>query len=271
MRLAKLAIGSLLALSSALACAANTFSADVTGLWYDPAENGWGMNLVEQGTVGFATIFVYDLTGKPTWYFASQLTPLDVTPLPPNPGLLLGGNLYAGTGSPFTGTYDPARFAATPVGQMSLAFDTPYTVTLTYTVNGTTLTKHLVPQTWSGNFLGGTYVGAMTGGTDCALPLAQPNGLLNIHITQLGSNANILVTDPTNAQCILTGPVTQHGKLVDIEGNYVCGPGNKTGTFALRRLEAGVDGLMGDATFTPSIGTCAADARARIGAAWSSP
>lgn len=40
---------------------------DLTGHWYDPANSGWGMTLVDQGDVFGAVIYAYDPSGQPTW------------------------------------------------------------------------------------------------------------------------------------------------------------------------------------------------------------
>lgn len=40
---------------------------DLTGHWYDPANSGWGMTLVDQGDVFGAVIYAYDAAGQPTW------------------------------------------------------------------------------------------------------------------------------------------------------------------------------------------------------------
>ena len=45
--------------------------ADVSDLWWNPSESGWGMQLVQQATTVFATIFVYDTHGIPIWYTAT--------------------------------------------------------------------------------------------------------------------------------------------------------------------------------------------------------
>lgn len=40
---------------------------DLTGHWYNPAQSGWGMTLVDQGDVFGAVIYAYDPAGAPTW------------------------------------------------------------------------------------------------------------------------------------------------------------------------------------------------------------
>ena len=48
------------------------FTTDQSDLWYILAESGWGMQLVQRGSVIFATLFVYGPSGAPTWYVASM-------------------------------------------------------------------------------------------------------------------------------------------------------------------------------------------------------
>jgi hypothetical protein len=40
---------------------------DLTGHWYDPANSGWGMTLLDQHDVFGAVLYAYDSSGAPTW------------------------------------------------------------------------------------------------------------------------------------------------------------------------------------------------------------
>lgn len=40
---------------------------DLSGHWFDPANSGWGMTLVDQGDVFGAVVYAYDPAGAPTW------------------------------------------------------------------------------------------------------------------------------------------------------------------------------------------------------------
>ena len=40
---------------------------DHTGIWFDPANPGWGMSITEQGPFNGAALFTYDAKGDPTW------------------------------------------------------------------------------------------------------------------------------------------------------------------------------------------------------------
>ena len=61
---------------------------DQSDLWWIPSEAGWGMQLVQRGSIIFATLFVYGPSSGPTWYTAT----LDAAP-----NLTWSGDLYAAT------------------------------------------------------------------------------------------------------------------------------------------------------------------------------
>lgn len=59
---------SLVALAIAGAAQATTHSTDYTDLWWnspDNSESGWGVNVVQQGDIVFATFFIYGADGTP--------------------------------------------------------------------------------------------------------------------------------------------------------------------------------------------------------------
>jgi hypothetical protein len=250
MGMSRLILGSMLFLATLAAGAAapsndtqpksTTFSTDLTGLWYNPLENGWGVNIIQQSQTLFVTMFVYDANNKPTWFFGSDVA---FTTVDAQGGFNFTGTLYQATGTYYGANYNPAQFGLTQVGTVNLRFASYNTGTMTYTANGVTVVKNIIPQTWTTNSMTGHYVGTMVGASNCTLPLPQPAGVLNVNVTQTGLAMSMQITDSTGAQCSLTGNVTQYGKLVDVDGSYTC-PG-KTGTFFLRRMEFGVDGFSG--------------------------
>lgn len=106
-------------------------------LWWNPAESGWGINMAQQGTVIFATLFTYAPGGRDLWIVA--------------PGLRRQ-NDASYTGAIYT-TRGP-RFDASPwtpieaneVGTMTLRFVSGDRGTLSYTYNGTTVNKAIQRQ-----------------------------------------------------------------------------------------------------------------------------
>src|SRR5271168_5376017 len=132
---------------------ATSFSTDQSDLWYIPAESGWGMQLVQRGSVIFATLFVYGPTGSPTWYTA--------TLYPTGNNLTWTGALDATTGPYFETTpFNPANVVRTNVGTMTWIAQTVDTGTLQYVVNGVGVTKNVERETLAVDDFNGVYLGA---------------------------------------------------------------------------------------------------------------
>ena len=73
MRMFRAAFAAILA-CFALDAAATPQHEVATGLWIDPSESGWGLNLFHQGATVWASLFVYGPDGQPRWYTASDMT-----------------------------------------------------------------------------------------------------------------------------------------------------------------------------------------------------
>ncbi len=61
---------------------------DHSGAWYDPANPGWGLSLLERGDVLGGVLYAYDASGEPTWLAGFE-----------RGGTSAGVALYANTGS----------------------------------------------------------------------------------------------------------------------------------------------------------------------------
>ena len=109
-------------------------AANQTGMWWNAAESGWGINLAHQGDVIFATLFTYDAARKPMWLILSEGRK--------QPSGAFAGTLYRTTGSRFDANPFPPITPAnvTPVGQMRITF-AGAGATLEYDVNGAAVTK----------------------------------------------------------------------------------------------------------------------------------
>ena len=113
---------------------------DYTDLWFNPAESGWGLNIVEHASQNiFAVWFTYASDGKPMWYvlpgggWSSPTT--------------FSGNLYATSGPPASGaTFNGSSVKVTPVGSGALSFSDANTGTWSYTINGISGTKNITRQ-----------------------------------------------------------------------------------------------------------------------------
>lgn len=95
-------------------------------LWWNPAEDGWGINFAHQGALIYATWYTYDHDGSPLW-LAALMSPS---------GNTWTGALLRVTGAPFGPTYDPSKKVATQVGTATLTLTDGNTATWSYTITG---------------------------------------------------------------------------------------------------------------------------------------
>ena len=104
--------------------------ANLTDLWSDPAEPGWGVFLEQQGLATFAALFHYGATGEPTWLVMSNGTrQADGT---------FSGVLFRTQGPP------PLRASdAVPVGIMRVTPAADGSATLTYVADGRSVTRRI--------------------------------------------------------------------------------------------------------------------------------
>jgi hypothetical protein len=227
-----------------ISAAASTYSIDYTDLWGGgqpvPTENGWGLNLIQQGDVIFATMFVYGSDNTARWFSASSLSPSG------------GGTVWSGTLAQTTGTYYGAPWAgnaaATAVGNMTLSFSNANTGNLTYTVNGVTVNKAISRFSLRGANLGGHYLGG-------AVATCNNGGQVlifdDLRVTQSGSTVQMAVNFFTSrglaATCTYGGTMTTTGRTGSIGGSYSCsGDANNAGTFTITNLESTINGFNGN-------------------------
>jgi hypothetical protein len=224
----------LLAAASLLAAPtyATSFSTDQSDLYYIAAESGWGLQLVQRGSVIFATLFVYGPMGQPTWYTAT----MDFTS-----NLTWSGTLYAtANGTYFESPWNPGSLTLTPVGTMTWQAPFVDSGTLTYVVNGVTVVKNVTRQTlvlddFSGHYGGGIHSDV----SSCANPAfngtIEAIGILNI--TQNGTAIAMQSLPVGRASCQYVGTLSQFGQMGEIDnGTYTCTDGT-VGTFQVFEMQ----------------------------------
>jgi hypothetical protein len=94
---------------------AKAASENFQDLWWNPHDQGWGMNIAHQGDVIFATYYTYDAGGKGVWYAMSNT-------------VKAAGSTYAGPiqqvrGPAFDSAWDATKVSATATGTASFRFD----------------------------------------------------------------------------------------------------------------------------------------------------
>src|SRR4029077_19555605 len=161
---------------------------EYTDVYYDPAESGWGVFLVQSDTTQFLAFFIYGTDNKPTWYTAV---------LAQDAGGNYNGALYATTGTYFGLPWDPTQFTEATVGTVSFRPINIYTATLTYSLTGgPTVTKPVQRQTLTPYPLAGNYSGSMsgtvTGCADADSNEAHFRGRYDLAVTQTADTASTL-------------------------------------------------------------------------------
>lgn len=235
------------ALSAAFAClgaSATSFSTDFSDLWSVlPAEDGWGVNVVQQGDTLFITLFVYGPDNKPAWYVGPATRFKNVAP---DNALVFEGILYSTTG-PWFGApvFDPAAVQGNPEGLVQFAASDINQAKLMYSVGETVVTKSVRRQSWSRSNLSGSYRGAsLATYAGCA---ASENGYREhaavISVVHPGAFSQLTLREETAAySCDYTGTYTQAGRMGQINANGTCTDG-RSPTFLATEVEVTFQGI----------------------------
>jgi len=210
--------------------------ADMTDLWWNPTESGWGVNIIQQADVLFATMFVYGAGSRPTWYVASAVLPA---------GQGYSGNLYETSGPVFTGPFDPSAVTLRQVGTFTIvpSPNSQAIATLTYTVDGATINKIIERQTWRANDLNGNYMGGNVG-TYSGCPsngYREEPGFWSIAQT----TQDFRMSSLTNMICDFSGSYQQTGRSGTSDGLFTCtgSTGTMTGTYLATEIEKTAQGF----------------------------
>lgn len=210
--------------------AANANASFWSDLWWNPNESGWGVNFAHQDTVIFATLFVYGSDGRPTWYIASNMV---------YGGSAYSGALYQTTGPFYGGAFNPAAVGVTQVGTATFTPQFEAQGSFAYTVNGTTVSKTIIRQTFKSPNIADSWQGVYRYNVSgCAT--ASSNGAFNDVIVMDTSDTGTIVSGTlyrgSQAGCTFSGAKTSYGKIIDVDGTYSC-PSGDNGSFSMFNAE----------------------------------
>jgi hypothetical protein len=224
-------------LAAALAASVPAFATpqprNATDMWFDPAESGWGLNVIHQGDTLFATLFVYGSDGQPKWFVASNVSG--------------GPNAYSGALSECAGPWFGGPFSAGPVtcrevgpirfemGDRSAVVD--------YTVDGVRVSKQVQRFTFRPVTIAGSYEGAMVG------PGTGRNDW-TLQVRDNGTTVEMDASSDASSGCLYTGTPSFDGQFETVTGTYRCG--TRTGPWAMT-VDPTTEGFTG--TFTGDLVT----------------
>jgi hypothetical protein len=225
--------------------AGNTWGTDLSDLWWNPDESGWGANIAHQSDVIFLTLFVYGSDSKVRWYVAPALKAAsDVQPYG------FTGTLYETTG-PYLGgaLFPPGNVVNRAAGTVTLTFTRVDQAFINYTVDGVSVTKAIERQTFRANNLTGSYLGAVIATrTGCGpAPADSADGnfekFSQITVSHNGSAISLISTLAGGPTCTYTGSYVQFGRMGQASGSVACSNGN-VGAFNFLETEASYQGFF---------------------------
>jgi hypothetical protein len=223
-----------LALLLAVPAARAAWTTDYSDLWWVPSESGWGIQFVETNTTIFATMYVYGPSGQPTFYSATLEKQAGV--------FIWSGELIATTGPWFgAASFDPSAITRRVVGTMTFSTELVNSGTLTYSIDGVSVTKSveralLKYDNWSGTYPGSLY----QANTGCTAPEKNVTSEESTNIVIARSNfaATLSIASQSLGSCTYTGTFSQAGHLGRVTGTYSCSGGD-IGTFTLFEAVSG--------------------------------
>jgi hypothetical protein len=230
-------------------CLANSWGLDRSDAWWNPNESGWGVMMSQQQESIFVAMFLYGTNSQPHWY----------TGLLAYTGAVYRGDIAESTGPSHLGAFNPGAVNRRVVGTATLTPAGDNRFTLTYTVDGATVTKSIERLTWDRNRLGGSYYGGFVGTTSGCFQ-SSLNGyftlLAQLNITHNGSTVLVSGLFANNrggsTTCSFAGTYQQSGRLGEIDGTYTCATG-ENGTFSLDRIEVTENGMLASASASSNV------------------
>lgn len=231
------------AIAASPATYATTFSTNLTDMWVNNQESGWGLFIDQQADVILGTLFIYDKFGTATWYTVQW----KLTSIGPG-GPSYTGTLFQTSGPAFsTVPYDPKLVTYRKVGDATIQFGDDAHALLNYTIDGGGAVKQITRFTFATNSVLGSYVGSTQDVTyDCTDPtrngiVTSDPGPFTITQNQDGYVLKFPTCEATN------GVFAQFGQIAKIDAIYNC-KGGAVGVMNFTGLMSEQGGITGTYT-----------------------
>jgi hypothetical protein len=223
---------------------------NLSGLWFNPSESGWGLSLDNQPGFLFAALFVYGPDGNPTWY-VGQFDASD------SQQMTFSGPMFSTTGTPFSRTpFVSTDTKITQVGTATFALSDPNHARLTYSINGVAVDKNIQRQVTKALSIVGTYTGIRTTGPfttdDTSFAISSDGTTLLISRTA------------SSGVCRYSGAPQQFGMRLVISGSYTCSDFSQ-GTWSTADLTLLDDKYLAGTVTTRVSGTAAPTSQNWVG------
>lgn len=114
---------------------------DVSDLWWNESESGWGMGIAAQGSLSFVTIYTYDGSGAPTWYVASACNASTSG---------CSGDLFRVSGGQAPTVPWRGQINVTRAGSISVAYEGSAEANMSFMIDGTSSSRRITRQAFEG-------------------------------------------------------------------------------------------------------------------------
>jgi hypothetical protein len=229
--------------------AVSYYQPDASDMWWNPSESGWGVNVVVEQDVMFATLFVYGADGRARWYVAPDMrtsgAPADV----PQDFV---GRLYETTGPMLTNApFNPGAVGVRDVGEARFEYVRPSGGYFSYSVDGVSVSKQVRRQTWrSADITGEFFLNRvlrthLCGGPNTGRePSVDEPGIMTVTQSADAVRIDVRPVAPSSLSCTYTGTASQEGRMASVTGTYSCSDGS-SGPFSLSEIQVSNWGFMG--------------------------
>ena len=217
---------------------ANTFTTDLTDLWWNANESGWGVTATHQRDVVFLTFFVYGVDSRATFYTGQASYVAQAG----SGALIFRGPMYETTG-PWLGIpFNPNLVTRRQVGTVTFTAFVD-AATLEYNIDNTFVTKSLTRQTFLNNDLTGGYAGVFnqtSSGCANAANNVTAESIVGVAITN-STTTLAMTTNENGTICEYVGNYRQSGRMGSSSGTFSC-PG-RNGSYDMVEIEANPQGI----------------------------
>jgi hypothetical protein len=183
--------------------------------WWNPALDGMGFNVSQQGDTVVVAWYFYEPSGDPTFLLLAGPLVDDV----------VEGTLWRSSGPPPGPGYDPGDVVRNDVGSAILAFESGNSARFVYDYNGGSGTILLQRFSYDMTDTSGVwdYIGSGEV-SDCILSVNEGPYTVSGYLSIIQDSSTVAVVQvyDTGEVCTYNLNATQNGSYVDASGTYSC-------------------------------------------------
>ena len=183
--------------------------------WWNPALDGMGFNVGQQGDTVVVAWYFYESSGEPTFLMLAGPLVDDV----------VEGTLWRSSGPPPGPGYDPEDVVRTDVGSAILTFESGNSARFGYDYDGGSGTILLQRFSYDVPDISGVWDYIASGEvSDCILSVNEGPYTVSGYLSIIQDSDTVAVVQvyDTGEVCTYNLSVTQNGSYADASGNYSC-------------------------------------------------